>query len=316
MPPSGPYAPAAVRERAKAFVKRRGRRLTQREGTEPGTESVRRHAGVRLAASAGAVLVLSVIGPFGTFSDLGFWPRLAYWGGLVACGLAVTELLRRLLLPLCVRLDVRWPYALAALFAGLTAVQTLAVAGVERLVRGYDFLTPAGFAELFLYVGTITALIAAMPAWLELRGRGLLGPPAAPPSLPAAGPAEDGGDSDRQPRFLDRLPAKLGRELLALEMEDHYVRVHTPLGSDLLLLRMRDAVAELDGLPGCLVHRSYWVAAAAVAQVQRRADGRMTLVLTNGLRVPVSRARAAAVRAALARRPLRRTEAGRSDPQQ
>ena len=90
-------------------------------------------------------------------------------------------------------------------------------------------------------------------------------------------------------RFLDRLPASLGTELLALEMEDHYVRAHTPLGSELVLMRMRDAVAELDGIDGAQVHRSWWVARGAVEDVKR--DGRnVRLVLDTGLEAPVSRA--------------------------
>jgi DNA-binding LytR/AlgR family response regulator len=85
--------------------------------------------------------------------------------------------------------------------------------------------------------------------------------------------------------------------LIALEMEDHYVRAHTMLGSDLILMRMRDAIAELAGVPGMQVHRSWWVAQAAVAAVER--DGRnVRLELANGLRAPVSRERVAALREA------------------
>ena len=43
------------------------------------------------------------------------------------------------------------------------------------------------------------------------------------------------------PDFFRRVPPALGRDLLALEMEDHYLRIHTALGSDLILLRLRDA---------------------------------------------------------------------------
>ena len=71
-------------------------------------------------------------------------------------------------------------------------------------------------------------------------------------------------------------------------MEDHYLRVHTALGSDLILLRMRDAVSELDGLEGVLVHRSWWVARSAVRAVER--DGRsLRLILPDGLVAPVAR---------------------------
>jgi DNA-binding LytR/AlgR family response regulator len=64
---------------------------------------------------------------------------------------------------------------------------------------------------------------------------------------------------------LGRIPAKLGTELLYIEVEDHYLRVHTPLGSDLLLFRLADAVAGLEPALGRQVHRSYWVARHAVA---------------------------------------------------
>ena len=99
------------------------------------------------------------------------------------------------------------------------------------------------------------------------------------------------------PRFFDRLPPHLGRELLALEMEDHYVRAHTTAGSALVLMRMRDAVAELDGVEGLQVHRSWWVARAAVEREVQ--DGRnLRLRLRNGLEAPVARNSVPTLRAA------------------
>lgn len=90
------------------------------------------------------------------------------------------------------------------------------------------------------------------------------------------------------PRLLARLNPRLGGEVLALQGEDHYVRVHTALGSELLLMRLGDAIQELDGLEGERVHRSWWVARRAVGET--RMDGRRAcLVLTNGLHVTASR---------------------------
>ena len=75
-------------------------------------------------------------------------------------------------------------------------------------------------------------------------------------------------------------------------MEDHYVRAHTMLGSDLVLLRLRDALGELDGIEGAQVHRSWWVARDAVEGVER--DGRsVRLVLPRGIAAPVARSRMA-----------------------
>jgi hypothetical protein len=91
------------------------------------------------------------------------------------------------------------------------------------------------------------------------------------------------------PKFLDRLPLKLrGGEVWAVEAEDHYLRLHTSKGQDLILLRLADAIAELDGIEGAQVHRSWWVARDAIVDAQR-GDGRATLTLKDGAEVPVSR---------------------------
>jgi len=62
-----------------------------------------------------------------------------------------------------------------------------------------------------------------------------------------------------------------------------------------LHLALADAERELESLDGLRVHRSWWVARDAVADVTR-ADGRMTLKLVNGVEAPVSRTYARAVR--------------------
>ncbi len=80
-------------------------------------------------------------------------------------------------------------------------------------------------------------------------------------------------------------------------MEDHYVRAHTARGSDLILIPLKEAMAELEGVDGLQVHRSWWVAREAVAEPLT--SGRnLTLRLTNGLEAPVSRASIARLKAA------------------
>lgn len=97
-------------------------------------------------------------------------------------------------------------------------------------------------------------------------------------------------------RFPDRLPLKLkGAAIRAVESEDHYLRVHTDRGSDLILMRLSDALVELEGLEGAQTHRSWWVAREAVRNVQR-GDGRATLTLEGGVQAPVSRRYARALR--------------------
>jgi DNA-binding LytR/AlgR family response regulator len=82
-----------------------------------------------------------------------------------------------------------------------------------------------------------------------------------------------------------------------VEAEDHYLRLHTSRGQDLILMRLSDAVAELEGIEGAQTHRSWWVAKAAV-EAARRGDGRATLQVKGGVEAPVSRAYAKALREA------------------
>ena len=259
----------------------------------------------RLPVFLATVGVLAVLGPFGTFRELTLAQRVAYWGGLIGFGSLAFELLTHAAFRLLKDRARAWRPMLAGVAAMTILLLTLTVALLERSLRGHDFLHPLGLAELMVYVAIVTVLAAAGPLWLELHGRGLLAPsnptppsPAGQEAEPVAKPSAPPAAPPAEPAFFARLPARLGRDLLALEMEDHYVRVHTAEGSDLLLMRLRDAIAELSGLDGRQVHRSYWVAAAAVGGVERKPDGKLTLVLRNGLRVPVSRSYAADVRAA------------------
>ena len=82
-----------------------------------------------------------------------------------------------------------------------------------------------------------------------------------------------------------------------MEAEDHYLRLHTSRGEDLILMRLSDALGELEGLEGAQTHRSWWVAKSAIGEV-KRGDGRATIVLPNGKEAPVSRTYARALRKA------------------
>lgn len=89
--------------------------------------------------------------------------------------------------------------------------------------------------------------------------------------------------------FRKRLSAKRrGARLIAVEAHDHYLKVHTDAGEELITLRFADALDELAKVHGWRVHRSWWVAAEAVESVRwRRGAGEVRLA--SGLEVPVSR---------------------------
>jgi DNA-binding LytR/AlgR family response regulator len=65
----------------------------------------------------------------------------------------------------------------------------------------------------------------------------------------------------------------------------------------MLLMRLADAIAEMDVTPGLQVHRSWWVAEGAVRKVERKGRTIM-LTLSNGIAVPVSRPNVAKVKQA------------------
>jgi hypothetical protein len=97
--------------------------------------------------------------------------------------------------------------------------------------------------------------------------------------------------------LLRRRPEGLGGCILYLQMEDHYLRVHTDEGEGLVLHRMRDAVDDLAAADGMQVHRSWWVARRAVVQIER--DGRSRSVrTTDGRLVPIGRSFVKALREA------------------
>lgn len=90
-------------------------------------------------------------------------------------------------------------------------------------------------------------------------------------------------------RYLERLPIRYrGAQLLAVSSEGHYLRVHTDRGEELILMRLSDAVRELEGAEGLQVHRSWWVAVDGVEETLR-SNGRRSLRLKSGKVAPVSR---------------------------
>ena len=133
------------------------------------------------------------------------------------------------------------------------------------------------------------------------------GPPPSPRARPAP-PASDRAAAreqltPQQARFYRRLPRAVGRDIIFLKVDDHYVDVHTGAGSCLVLMRFADAVTDLGAL-GMQVHRSYWVAYRHMLATVRR-DRRTMLRVTGGRVVPISRPYLPAVRAAVRAPPSR-----------
>ena len=110
--------------------------------------------------------------------------------------------------------------------------------------------------------------------------------------------------SNQHSQFFKRLSPAVGRDLVYLRVSGHYVEVTASGGSDVILMRLADAVDALGGL-GMQVHRSYWASFDHMQRLVRR-EGRMLLCLTGGREIPVSRPYLKAVRAAVPRKPAPR----------
>lgn len=98
------------------------------------------------------------------------------------------------------------------------------------------------------------------------------------------------------PDIRMRLSPRLARaRLIAVEAEDHYLRIRTEAGSALVLMRLSDALSALEDADGFQVHRSWWVARGAVEAARWR-GGRGELILSDGTVAPVSRTYASSLR--------------------
>ncbi len=231
-------------------------------------------------------LFLSIVGAFGTIG-VPLVPRTLFFfiigagGGLiVALCIALSDRLRSL--------DDR--PLLRRTVIGLAVTPLMAV--WVWLVIGYTLLGGPKMASLpkFLAYSLFMSALMSVLSWAMFRSR--------QSHDQSHGQPQDKSSTDAPPKFLQRLPVRLrGAEIYAVEAQDHYLKLHTSKGSDLILMRLSDAVAELDGLEGAQTHRSWWVAKSALADA-RRGDGRAVLKLKDGGEAPVSRRYTRALRQA------------------
>ncbi|MGI9415178.1 MAG: LytTR family DNA-binding domain-containing protein [Hyphomicrobiales bacterium] len=232
-------------------------------------------------AFAIVVGLFALTGPFGTYEALGFTARLGYW----FITQAITWAIALSTIAFCGALMGTLPFRdfrtvlIGAALASMpitVAVEIIGFAVFGRPVTiagiGWQLLSTVPVA---LLLGTFTYLVVRPSSGVDK---------AAPVSAP-------GG------RLVRRLPAGKRGAVLYLSMHDHYVEVVTAKGSELVLMRFGDALDELDGSDGLRIHRSHWVARKAVAG-WRRENGRLTLEMSDGAELPVSRSYAKAVRAA------------------
>jgi hypothetical protein len=221
-------------------------------------------------------LFLAALGPFGSITSpmlvrLVYWPGVIVGGGVI--GIAVDELGgRRFANPW-----LRWIFSSVVMTPGVCVLVLFAS------IWAFGSSPQRRWFDLFWQVYIISAAVMGVRQLIEKAP--------APATAPHAEPRSDEA-------FRQRLSARFrAARLIAVEAEDHYLRVHTEAGCELVTLRFADALAELAGVPGFQVHRSWWAAADAIEGVRWR-RGRGELRLAGGLVAPVSRTYAGTLKAA------------------
>ena len=220
-----------------------------------------------------AVVVFTITGPFGTYAELS-WPwRFAYWSLILpACGVII-----HLGVDYVIRLPaLRETPRLIRLLAGasLSSVPATGIAFVVEEAFRPEYEGIYSWLGFWLSVAIVSVVIGYMnfmPPFVKLQ------------------PVADFGEIDLESvAFLKRLPEGLGTELVSLSMQDHYVEVETTQGRELILMKFADALSELSGYPGVRIHRSHWVSAAGLKKF--RINGRtVTVVTSSGRELPVSK---------------------------
>lgn len=223
-----------------------------------------------IAAAAGTFLALT--GAMET-GELPLVTRLLYWVPLIIAGAVAARGLSVLVSLVPRAATSRWLFG--ALLSLAIALPATFVVWAYTNFLFHAGMSVAALPELFASVLVISAAMTALMIAVNWPGRITHGAPASASARPI--------------RFMERLPPKLmGAEVYAVSAEDHYLRLHTSKGNDLILMRLSDAISELEGIDGAQTHRSWWVARNAVEGARREGD-RVVLLIKGGVEAPVSR---------------------------
>ncbi len=223
---------------------------------------------ITVCAIAG--VILAIMAPYGThvFSPL---YRFIYWTGLsLAGGLGASIVI---LFAHLFKLKLgKWQMALAQ-----SVTSTLAVLSIILIMAASTYGMPSAkaiFVTMF-YIWVVAATITIIGALLN-------------------GQKKARETAPNRAALYERLPPKLrSADIYALAAEDHYVRVITSKGDDLVLMRLSDAIRETAPLKGLSPHRSWWVAEAGVDKVKKT-----EIILRSEQTIPISRTGMKLVRAA------------------
>lgn len=222
-------------------------------------------------------LFLAAVAPFGS-AEAPTPSRYLYWQMAMVGGGVIAALIEP---PLAHRLSGR---PRLFLLAQLTAM-TPAIAVWIALLPVFMFGARVSAERVLTVLPDVLIINVAVVvlAWLTRKALGRRDAPPVPEGLAPS-------------VIRTRVPPRLARaRLVAIEAEDHYLRIRTEAGSALVLMRFGDALEALGTADGFRTHRSWWVARTAVEGALWKA-GRGELALSDGSVAPVSRTYAAGLK--------------------
>lgn len=242
---------------------------------------IRKYFALGLAISLALGAGFAFLGVYDT-SELPFFKRFVFWTSTMIAG----TLANAFAAPWALNGPLRKSGPFIQILVTAAAISLPVTIVIAFFNTGIGLQAPPAYwLQQYGFVIVISLLIVSV-GYVSLRALGQIG-----------GGTEYSGPAPEQ-KFLERLPVKYrGAALYAVSSEDHYCRVHTNCGEALILLRLADALRELDGADGLQVHRSWWVSRNGVADAERE-GGKQTLKLKSGGAAPVSRSFAKAAKEA------------------
>lgn len=213
-------------------------------------------------------VTVAVAGPFGTFSQFDLFTRLLYWSIVVGVSVVVGRSVRVLMGAMLAGRPI-WlveTFSLCIMVPILTVVISLISHELPNVAK----LDVPSVACLGLFVFFVAVSLVVLRSLWGMATR------------------ENAAEHGSRPRLMERLPAHLQGDVVRLSGKGHLVEVVTKAGTGEVRMRFADAAREMEPVPGCIAHRSHWVAREAIAGVERN-QGRIFLILYNGDHVPVGR---------------------------
>lgn len=224
-------------------------------------------------------ILLSVAGAFGTSEILRPVPLSLYWIGVTILTYAVGSFVATACYQLFKTL-YRWVrVALTGVLIGLAVFPVIVLLNTALFGQIFDHIQElVGFALTVICTTVVVTFI--LDVIFEATN---------------ASNRQSNETENQQPPLMDRLPFDIRGSLVSISVEDHYVRIRTLKGEEMVLMRLGDAIKETHPTAGLQVHRSHWVAIDAIASASRNGNGAV-LVMKNGPDIPVSRSNVARIR--------------------